>query len=103
MLFHGRLSSPSYVPAMFVALMLILAGALCWLSWRLLQQDRALENQRLREHLDHSADLAAATLKQSISETEGRLAELAALPDGRLEDAASRFGESPETVRTHER
>ena len=92
MAFRGRLPLPSHLPAMFLVLMLILAAALCWLSWRLLQQDRALENQRLREHLEHAADLTGATLQQSISETEGRLAELAALPDARLEDAAGRLG-----------
>jgi signal transduction histidine kinase len=65
--FRGRLPPPSYVPAMFIILMLTLAAALYWLSWRLLQQDRALENQRVRERL-------------------------AALPDARLGEAAGRLG-----------
>ena len=71
MAFRGRLPLPSHLPAMFLVLMLILAAALCWLSWRLLQQDRALENQRLREHLEHAADLTGATLQQSISGAAG--------------------------------
>jgi len=91
MAFRGRLP-PSYVPAMFVILMLTLAAALYSLSWRLLQQDRALESQRVRERLEHSVDLACATLRQSMSETEARLTELAALPNARLDDAAVRFG-----------
>src|SRR5512137_547152 len=91
MAFRGRLP-PSYVPAMFVILMLTLAAALYWLSWRLLQQDRALEGQRTRERLEHSVDLACATLRQSMSETEARLAELTALPEARLDEAAGRFG-----------
>ncbi len=92
MAFRGRLPPPSYAPAMFVILMLTLAAALYWLSWRLLLQDRALENERVRERLEHSVDLACATLRQSMSETEARLAELAALTDARLDEAAGRYG-----------
>ena len=48
--------SPRKVQALFLAVTLLFAGALGWLGWRLLQQDRALARQRRLEQLEAAAD-----------------------------------------------
>jgi signal transduction histidine kinase len=53
--------------------MLVLGGALGWLGWRLLKQDRALEGQRLQERLELAADHMAAALQQSLADLESYL------------------------------
>jgi two-component system phosphate regulon sensor histidine kinase PhoR len=60
----------------FVAITLVLVAALGWLSWRLLEQDRALERQRTRDRLENAADLVAAGLSRhlaGIADTLGQL------------------------------
>lgn len=64
----------------FVAITIVPAAALGWLSWRILEQDRALESQRVRERLEHSADLVVAALDRRLTETEGQIAVLLAEP-----------------------
>ena len=49
-----------------------------WLGWRVLQQDRALETQRLRERLDSAATLLAGELNRGFSQWE----DLLTRPDG---------------------
>ena len=51
---------------MFVLLGAIPLVALSWLAWRLLEQDRALEAQRVRERLDNAAVLASRELGRSL-------------------------------------
>jgi signal transduction histidine kinase len=53
--------------------MLILGGALGWLGWQLLKQDRALEGQRMQERLELAADHMAAALQQSLTDLESYL------------------------------
>jgi nitrogen-specific signal transduction histidine kinase len=53
--------------------MLVLGGALGWLGWQLLKQDRALEGQRLQERLELAADHMAAALQQSLTDLESYL------------------------------
>jgi signal transduction histidine kinase len=53
--------------------MLVLSGALGWLGWQLLKQDRALEGQRLQERLELAADHMAAALQQSLTDLESYL------------------------------
>lgn len=67
------LQQPRRTLAVFLCLMLILGGALGWLGWRLLKQDRALERQRLQERLELAADGMAAALQQSLSNLESYL------------------------------
>lgn len=64
----------------FLAITLAPATALAWLSWRLLQQDRALESQRVRERLERSADLVVAALARRLGEAENQLAANPAAP-----------------------
>jgi signal transduction histidine kinase len=63
------------------------AAALAWLGWRLLEQDRALENQRLRERLENAASLLSHELDRALAEWEQLLPRAAsgaaaALPPG---------------------
>jgi signal transduction histidine kinase len=64
-------------PVRLLALFVVLAGiplaALGWLGWRLLEQDRALEDQRLRERLDNSATLLARELDRGLAAWEDLL------------------------------
>jgi signal transduction histidine kinase len=74
----------------------VAVSALVWLSWRLLEQDRALENQRLRERLERAADLVVTSLDLGLSELESRLS---LLPDPG--DNAISIAFSPGKVETH--
>jgi signal transduction histidine kinase len=68
---------PRHVLILFVAVTLVPAAALVWLSWQLLKQDRALESQRLQERLDHAADLIGAALDRQLTDAVDRLPALA--------------------------
>ena len=59
--------------------MLVFGGAMGWLGWRLLEQDRSLETQRVQERLELAADHVAAGLQRSLSELETYLASFPAL------------------------
>jgi signal transduction histidine kinase len=56
--------------AVFLATMSLLGGALAWLCFQLLQQDRQLESQRLQDHLEQAADRMAAGLASRLQEME---------------------------------
>jgi len=66
---------PRKLPGLFLAATLVPVVALVWLGWRLLEQDRALENQRIVERLEDAADLIAAAMDRRISGIQDRLAE----------------------------
>jgi hypothetical protein len=53
--------------------MLVFGGALAWLGWQLLEQDRSLERQRVQERLEQAADYMAAELQRGLSDLEGFL------------------------------
>ncbi|MGH2359250.1 MAG: hypothetical protein ACRDGM_01740, partial [bacterium] len=72
--------APRHLLVSFLAITIVPATALGWLSWRILEQDRALESQRVRERLEHSADLVVAALDRRLIETEDQLAAIAASP-----------------------
>jgi signal transduction histidine kinase/tetratricopeptide (TPR) repeat protein len=83
------LRPPGRTLAVFLCLMLVLGGALGWLGWQLLIQDRALESQRLQERLETAADRMAAALQQNLSDLESYLnftpgAGVTELPEGAL-------------------
>ena len=86
---------PRHFLTLFLGIMLMLAATLGWLGWRLLEQDRALENQRTQERLDNAADLIGTSLLRKLSESEGQLAGLAALSDPELGAGASRLTGQP--------
>ena len=67
MVTRNHLAAPVTLLALFVLLAGIPLVALGWLGWRLLEQDRTLESQRLREGLDNAASLVARALDRSLA------------------------------------
>ena len=69
-----QLGSRRIAPLKLLTLFALLSGipllALGWLGWRVLQQDRALESQRVRERLDNAAALIARELDRTLSAWE---------------------------------
>jgi signal transduction histidine kinase len=72
---HFRASAK--LPVLFVIIAAIPLVALGWLGWRLLEQDRALENQRQRETLENAASLLAHELDRGLSAWEDILPSVA--------------------------
>ena len=66
---------PRRLVALLLALTMAPAAGLVWLGWRLLEQDRALEEQRAQERRERAADLAASVLDRELSTTRQRLAQ----------------------------
>jgi signal transduction histidine kinase len=68
------------------SLSVFLAGVVClacwqiWLTWRLMEQDRSLEQQRARERTEQLADLAVAQLGRSLGDWDLALGEINSLP-----------------------
>ncbi len=60
MRFAQWLKPPRRTLAIFLGLMSLFGGALAWPGWQWLEQDRALERQRVQERLEHAADAMAA-------------------------------------------
>ncbi len=58
------------------------AGALGWLTWLLVQQDRALEVQRRQERLEQAKDRAAVVMQGALADLELQLTSYSArLPE----------------------
>ncbi len=70
---HIQRAAPVRLLALFVVISGVPLVALGWLGWRVLQQDRALETQRLRERLDSAATLVAGELDRGFSRWEDLL------------------------------
>lgn len=80
---------PHHLLTLFLAITLVLATSLGWFGWRLLEQDRALEGQRIQERLDQVADLVSANLLRNLAGLEERISNLSTLPDPALAHEAS--------------
>ena len=63
------------VTTLLLAVALLFAGALGWLGWRLLQQDRALARQRRLEQLEAAADRVSAAMYRRLAELDEALAD----------------------------
>ncbi len=85
------LRPPRHLVVLFLGITLVLIVALGWLGGRLLQQDRALERQRVQDRLELAADRAAAALTRSLAAIEDSLARLATTPSLELPAAAARY------------
>src|SRR5262245_41970956 len=59
-----------------VGLVVLVAGALGWLGWRLLSQEEALLRQRSRDRLEQSADVLLAGFLRRVAETESWLGQM---------------------------
>jgi signal transduction histidine kinase len=81
------LRPPRRVLTSFLAVVVACVGALAWLGYRFLEQDRALESQRIQEQLEVAADRAAALLERQLAELQRILdgaPGAAKLPDGTI-------------------
>jgi signal transduction histidine kinase len=67
-------------------LTLVSVSALSWFGWKVLDQERMVEAQRLQQRVEQSADRIAATLRGTLAETGERLGALSITPpeDGLL-------------------
>jgi signal transduction histidine kinase len=80
---------PHHLLSLFLAITLVLSTGLGWFGWRILEQDRALEGQRVQERLGQVADLVSANLQRNLAGLEERITNLATLPDAALTREAS--------------
>jgi signal transduction histidine kinase len=93
------LQPPRRLLTSFLVVVVACVGALAWLGYRLLDQDRALESQRLQEHLESAANLTAASLERQLGEFDSALD---APPSGaRLPDGAILFVAGPDSFELH--
>jgi signal transduction histidine kinase len=67
------LAAPIKLLTLFVVLSVIPLATLGWLGWRMLEQDRTLENQRLRERLENAAGLLTRELDRGLAAWESVL------------------------------
>lgn len=68
--------SPKYSAVLFLGVAVVSVVALVWMGWRLLQQDRALEAQRLEEQREAAADRIIAALEKALAAEEQKLADV---------------------------
>ena len=68
--------SPYGLLGAFLALTLGPALGLVWFGWRMLDQDRALETQRITERREHAADQLVAALERALKASEADLTGL---------------------------
>ncbi len=73
---------------LFLGIMGIFVAGAGWLGWNFLQQDRELEEQRIRERLDNTADVVVAELRVVYSRFEQQLETLATLEPADIPEAA---------------
>jgi len=67
---HDWLRPPRHILALFVVVAIVSASALGWLSWLLLDQDKAVERQRQRDRLEQAADRAASKMQSALAELD---------------------------------
>ena len=68
----GPAHAPTRLIALIAGITLVPVAALLWLGWRLLEQDRTLEQQQIEQRVERGADLIVAALERAISTTEQR-------------------------------
>jgi signal transduction histidine kinase len=83
----------SQLLAVFLAVTVVPAVIAGWLAWRLLEQDRVMAGERLREVRERRADDAAQTLSRSFT---ALLQEARSLPPGTVKGLGARLAYDPE-------
>ncbi|MGO9263137.1 MAG: ATP-binding protein [Bryobacteraceae bacterium] len=74
------LKPPRSLLLILFLLTLVSVSALGFFGWRLLGQERLVEEQRARDQLEQTADRIAATLRRTLAETGDRLGAWVAAP-----------------------
>ncbi len=87
------LQPPGHLLIFFPGFALVLSAVLAWISWRFLEQDRALEAQRIEERLERAADTITAAVTTELSKTEQALDWLLSRSSSELANEASVFAE----------
>ena len=64
---------PHALLAALVATTLVVTAALGWFGWRLLDQQRSIDEQRAREQLETGANAIAAGIRGKLAEAAERL------------------------------
>jgi signal transduction histidine kinase len=64
---------PHSLLAALVSTTVVVTVALCWAGWRLLDQQRAIDEQRARQQLESGADAIAAEVRGKLAEAGERL------------------------------
>ena len=85
------LRPPRHLVVLFLGIALILMATLAWLGWRLFQQDRALEQQRVQVRLEHAADIVASELTRQFGAIRDDLTRLSTVPAPAVADSAERL------------
>ncbi len=83
------LRSPRHLLVVFLGTMLALLAGVAWLALRSLEQDRAVEVQRVRARLESTTDLIASEIRQRLTVLEDQLARVAAQSGGSLDAAVA--------------
>jgi signal transduction histidine kinase len=79
-------SAPRGLVTLIAAITLVPMAILLWLGWRLVEQDRILENQQIQQRIERAADMIVASLQRVIAESEQRLdGSSDQWPDGAVE------------------
>jgi two-component system phosphate regulon sensor histidine kinase PhoR len=73
----NTIATPARLAVLFVCVTVMLLAVIGWLGWRLLAQERALDEQRLRDQLENTAALAARQLDRALFDWETQLPALA--------------------------
>ncbi|MCH7749662.1 MAG: HAMP domain-containing histidine kinase [Acidobacteria bacterium] len=73
MTFRDWFRPPRHVLTIFLSVAVVSAGALGWLSWLLVAQDRALDVQRRQARLEQAADRATAIMQGALADLELQL------------------------------
>ena len=71
----------SHLLELFIVATILPAAALGWLGWRLIEQDRQLERQRVQDLVDATGSSVTAGLERELARLERDLAAPTALPD----------------------
>ncbi len=73
MAFREWFRPPRHILTIFLGVAVVSAAALGWLSWLLVEKDKALDVQRRQEHLEQAADRATAVMQATLADLELQL------------------------------
>ena len=62
------IAPPARLAALFVCVTAMVLAVIGWLGWRLLAQERALDERRLHDQLENTTALAARELDRALSD-----------------------------------